>query len=55
MGDDFDGIGPGKRPPNSNRQALPTELVQNIEYPKRPAMMGLEVHDLISPDMIGPG
>ena len=49
--DDVDG---GKLPANPDRQALPGELVQDVERTKDPAIMGLVMHEVIGPDMVRP-
>ena len=35
-----------------DRQALPGKLIDDVEYPKRPPIMGAAMHEVITPYMI---
>jgi hypothetical protein len=41
-------------PRNRDRQASPRELVDDSEYPKGTFVLGLVLHEVIAPDMVGP-
>ena len=53
IGQDLEDIGRGELPPDPDRQALPSELVQDIDT-EGPAVMGPVMHEVVRPDMVRP-
>ena len=44
VGQDIDDVNGGKLPANPDRQALPGELVQDVERAESPSVMGPAMH-----------
>ena len=54
VGQDLEDIGRGELPPDPDRQALPGELVQDIEGAEGPAVVGPVMHEVVGPDLVRP-
>ena len=52
IGQHVDDVNRGELSPNPDRQALPGELVQDIERAEGPGVIGPVMHEVIRPDMV---
>ena len=54
VGQNIDDVSRRKLPSSPDRQALPGELVQDVEGSEGPAVVGPVMHEVIGPDMVRP-